>query len=169
MVLEDTSTGEKLEAVIEPMKSKDFKIVKRSKERFNKFDWNVYQKEEVYKIRLATDDIILGLMCLVDHTDEETNAIEIELLEASSENMGPKKKLDHIGGCLIAYACRESFKRGHDGCVFLTPKTSLVTHYPSKYGFHHMPWKTEKRPEGFMILYEDGSRRLIKKYLDQHQ
>jgi len=24
-----------------------------------------------------------------------------------------------------------------------------------------MLWKTEKRPEGFMILYEDGSRRAL--------
>jgi hypothetical protein len=166
MELLEVSTGNKLEAVIERMTNKDFTTVRKSNDRFDKFDWSVYKKQEVYKIRLTTDNIILGLMCLIDHTDEETNAIEIELLEASVENMGPHKKLDHVAGCLIAFACRESFKRGHDGCIFLTPKTSLLNHYPAKYGFHHMPWKTEKRPEGFMILYEDGSRRLIRKYLD---
>jgi hypothetical protein len=108
-------------------------------------------------------------MCIIEHTDEETNAIEVELLEVSVENMGPGKKLDHVAGCLIAFACRESFKRGHDGCIFLIPKTQLIEHYQAKYGFHYMPWKTEARPEGFMILYDDGSRRLIRKYLDTHQ
>ncbi len=166
MELEDISTGQKAEAVIEPLTARDFRIIKKNKDRFDKFDWSVYKKREVYKLRLTTDNTILGLMCLIDHTDEETNAIEIELLEVSAENMGSKKKFDRIGGCLIAFACRESFKRGHDGCIFSTPKTALLNHYPAKYGFHHMPWKTEKRPEGFMILYDDGARKLIKKYLD---
>ena len=166
MELLEVLTGNKLEAVFERMTNKDFTIVKKNNDRFDKFDWSVYKNQEVYKIRLTTDNIILGLMCLTDHTDEETNAIEIELLEASVENMGPHKKLDNVAGCLIAFACRESFKRGHDGCIFLTPKTSLLNHYPAKYGFHHLAWKTEKRPEGLMILYEDGSRRLIRKYLD---
>lgn len=99
-------------------------------------------------------------------SDEETNAIEIELLEVSEENIGSEMKLDFIGGCLIAFACRESFKRGHDGIVFLTPKTQLLKHYPLKYGFHHLPLRTVQRPEGLMILFEDDSRKMIKEYLD---
>jgi hypothetical protein len=166
MVLKDTETGELLKAVIERLRTKDFTVIKKSKDRFDKFDWSKYKEQEVYKLRLKTDDIILGLICLRDHKDEETNAIEIELLEVSKENIGSKKKFDYIGGCLIAFACRESFKRGHDGCIFLTPKTYLLKHYTSKYGFHHMPLKTLRRPEGLMILYEDGSRKLIKRYLE---
>jgi len=166
MFIKDVATGEELEAVIEPMTSKDFKAIKKSKDRFNKFDWNEYQGEEVCKLRLKNDDVILGLMCLMDHEDEATNAIEIELLEVSEENIGSEKKLDNIGGCLIAFACRESFKRGHDGFVFLTPKTKLLEHYPSKYGFHYMPLRTIQRPEGLMILYGEDSRKLIKEYLD---
>ena len=166
MLLKDTITGEELEAVIEPVTSGDFKTIKKTKDRFNKFNWSKCQGQEVHKLRLKNDETILGLMCLIEHTDEATNAIEIELLEVSVENMGAKKKLDNIGGCLIAFACRESFKRGHDGCIFLTPKTSLLGHYQAKYGFHHIPLKTIKRPEGLMVLYEDGSRKLIKKYLE---
>lgn len=166
MLLRDTETSEQLEAVIEPLSGKDFKVIKKSKARFDKFDWSEYQGQEVYNLRLKADETILGLICLIDHTDEATNAIEIELLEVSDENIGAAKKLDNIGGCLIAFACRESFKRGHDGCIFLTPKTKLLDYYPSKYGFHYMPLKTVARPEGLMILYEDGSRKLIRKYLD---
>ena len=166
MFIKDTATGEALEAVIEPMTNKDFKAIKKRIDRFNKFDWSEYQGEEVYQLRLKREDTILGLICLIDHEDEATNAIEIELLEVSEENIGSEKKLDNIGGCLIAFACRESFKRGHDGVVFLTPKTQLLRHYPLKYGFYHIPLRTVQRPEGLMILYEESSRKLIKKYLD---
>jgi hypothetical protein len=165
MFIIDIATGKKLEAIIEPLAKEDFKTIQKSKDRFNKFDWSEYRGEEVYKLRLKNDDIILGLMCLTDHDDDATNAIEIELVEVSDENIGSNKKLDNIGGCLIAFACRESFKRGHDGVVFLTPKTQLLEHYTSKYGFYHMPLKTVNRPEGLMILYGENSRALIKKYL----
>jgi hypothetical protein len=166
MVLEDTSSGEKFEAIIEFMTSNDFKAIKKDKVRFNSFNWNVYKNKEVYKLRLATDETILGLMCLVDHPGEGINAIEIELLEVGADNRRGKKRLAHIAGCLIAFACRESFKRGYEGWVFLVPKTYLLEHYPAKYGFTHMPIKTLARPEGFMELSTSSSLKLIKKYLD---
>lgn len=165
MILTNCATGEDHEAVIEPATSKDLKLIKKRKDRFI-FDWSKYRGQELYKLRLKTDEIILGLMCLIDHTDAATNAIEIELLEASTENTGPAKNWDKIGGCLIAYACRESFKRGHEGCVFLTPKSYLMNHYPEKYGFTYMAIKSADRPLGFMIAYDDISRKLIKQYLD---
>jgi hypothetical protein len=166
MHIKDVATEELLEAVIERMTNIDFKAIKKSRDRFNKFDWSQYQGQEVYKLRLKSDDTILGLMTLTDHEDEATKAIEIELLEVGEENIGSEKKLDNIGGCLIAFACRESFKRGHDGVVFLTPKTQLLKHYPLKYGFHHVPLITVQRTEGLMIMNEEGSRKLIKRYLD---
>jgi hypothetical protein len=71
----------------------------------------------------------------------------------------------HVAGCLIAFACRESFKRGYQGWVFLVPKTYLLQHYPEKYGFTHVPIKTWG-PEGFMESNTGNSSKLIKKYLD---
>ena len=38
------------------------------------------------------DDLIPGLMCLVDHIDETVNAMEIKLLEVSEANFGSRKK-----------------------------------------------------------------------------
>jgi hypothetical protein len=165
MVLEDISNGEKFEAVIEPLTPNDFKAVKKDKTRFDSFNWNVYKNKEVYKIRLTMDETILGLMCLVDHPGEGINAVEIELLEVSADNRQRKKRLAHIAGCLIAFACRESFKRGYEGWVFLIPKTYLLDHYPAKYGFTHVPLITPGRPEGFMELSTGSSLRLIKRYL----
>lgn len=166
MVLEDMVSGEKYEAVIEPMTANDFKAVKKDKIRFNSFNWNAYKNKEVYKLRLTSEETILGLMCLIDHPGEGINAVEIELLEVDASNRRGRKKLAHIAGCLIAFACRESFKRGYEGWVFLIPKTYLIEHYPSKYGFTYVPIKTPDRPEGFMELNTSSSLKLIKKYLD---
>ena len=165
MVLRNIETGEDLEAVVEMVTPADFKIIKKSVDRFDKgFNWSDYKDKEVYKIRLKNDEIILGLMCIIDHTDPSVNAIEILLLESSAENIGKDKKIDFIGGCLIAFACRESFKRGHEGVVYLVPKSGLVEHYTDQYGFHHWPQRTSERPEGIMFLYEPDSRKLIKSY-----
>jgi hypothetical protein len=104
MVLEDTSSGEKFEAIIELITANDFKAIKKDKARFDKFNWNVYKTKEVYKLRLVNEETILGLMCLTDHPGEGINALEIELLEVSADNRRGKKKLAHIAGCLIAFA-----------------------------------------------------------------
>jgi hypothetical protein len=165
--LMDLVSGKLIEASIEPMAAKDFTLIKKSKERFDKFEWNKFKQKEVFKLKLKENDLIVGLMCLIEHHDPGIDAIEIELLEVSTENIGQEKTLDHIGGCLIAYACRESFKRGHEGFVFLVPKTSLIDHYANKYGFHYEPVKLPNRPNGFMVHNETGARKLIKEYLDR--
>lgn len=165
MHIKNVVTGSDSEAVIEPITRIDFRAIKKDKARFNKFNWDNYKDEEVFKLRLKSNNIILGLICLIDHKDPATNAIEIELLEVSEENIGSGKPFDHIGACLIAFACRESFKRGHDGFVFLTPKSQLVEHYIKKYGFRHLPIKTIHRPEGLMVLYSENSRKMISRYL----
>jgi hypothetical protein len=166
--LMDVERGELIEAVIEPMSIGDFTLVKKSKDRFDKFDWSKYKRKEVYKLRLKDNDLIVGLICLIDHKDAAVDAIEIELLEVSAENIGKDKSLDYIGGCLIAFACRESFKRGHEGCIFLVPKTSLIDHYIEKYGFRHEAIRTVERPDGFMVHYEVSARRIIKEFLERN-
>src|SRR6185312_7339186 len=166
MVLEDTSNGEKPEATIEPMTPGDFKVVKKDKARFDSFNWGSLVAREVFKIRIEGDDKILGLMCIQDHPGEGINAIEIELLEVSKEHRGKTKNLDLVAGCLIAYACRESFKRGYEGFVFLVPKTKVIKNYQVSYGFIHMPITSKDRPMGFMMLDTQAALNLIRKYLD---
>jgi len=163
----DVTRGELIDAVIEPMETNDFSIIKKSRDRFDKFDWSKYKSKEVYKLKLKDNDLIVGLACLIEHKDIAIDAVEIELLEVSAENIGREKMLDYIGGCLIAFACRLSFKRGHEGYVFLVPKTSLVDHYIGKYGFVYHPVKTTERPNGFMMHYDTGARRIIKEFLER--
>jgi hypothetical protein len=104
-------------------------------------------------------------MCIIDHIDELTNAIEIELLEVGDENVGKKKKLDRIAGTLIAFACRESLKRGHEGYIFLTPKTKLIDHYKAKY-YLAFTGPIGNNSIGVMVGEEKVARKLIKEYLE---
>jgi hypothetical protein len=163
MYLIDVKTGEKVEAIIEPVSAKDLKVIKSDAAFI--FDWNKYKGKEIYKLSVLNEEKIEGLMCIFDHVAEETNAIEIELLEVREENIGNKKKLDRIAGCLIAFACRESIKRGHDGYFFLIPKTELIEHYQSKYHLSYMG-PMGMNLAGVMIGEEKISRKLIKKYLE---
>ena len=51
------------------------------------------------------------------------------------QNEIPLKKYDYLAGCLIAFACKESFKLKVDYKGFLTfmSKTSLIQWYSKKY------------------------------------
>lgn len=165
MKIIEVSSQAEFEAEIVPVSKGDFKIIKKQRKRFPRFDWSGYEDHEVYKLQLKNGIEIEGLMSLKDHVDPLTDIIEIELLEVASENIGSNKKFNHIGGCLIAFACRESFKRGHEGYVFLIPKTELIEHYNNTYGFEHVPIRTKQRPEGIMVLYGNSSKALIEQYL----
>lgn len=59
----------------------------------------------------------------------------------SKENIGLNKQYDGIAGTLIAFACRESFKRGHEV-------------------------RTTHRPKGIMVLDGRGAGNLIKLFLE---
>lgn len=100
------------------------------------FDWERELEFGVYKITFINDDYILGLISTQINLTERR--FEIRLLELSRENIGALKKYDRLAGCLIAFACKMSFKEGLDGFVSLIPKTVLISHYMKKYFFSPM-------------------------------
>jgi hypothetical protein len=161
MYLIDVGSGEKIEAAIDPVSENDFKIIKKEFQ----FDWTRHKGKEIYKLHILNAKKIQGLMCIVDHAAKEIDAIEIELLEVSEDNKGEDKKLDRIAGCLIAFACRESIKRGHDGYFFLIPKSDLIKHYQAKY---HLAYIGPIGPNltGTIIGEEKIARKLIREYLE---
>ena len=163
MLIHDLLTGKLVRAVIEPMKRREFRGIDRR--RFDKFNWGKHKTQEVYKLRLESDEVILGLMCIEGRP--EMDAVEIVLLEVGKENLGATKRLDHIVGCLISFACLESFIRGYEGFTFLMPKTVLITHYRNKYGFEHIPIRTPDWPNGIMILNKKTAVTIISRYTDQ--
>jgi hypothetical protein len=93
----------------------------------------------------------------------ENGMLIMELLEIAPHNIGQEnKKYDHVAGCLIAFACRESIKIDGVYMGFLTfvSKTNLIEWYTGKYGAvlalgHRM-----------YIDYNSGLK-LIKEYLER--
>ena len=125
------------------------------RKRFD-FDWSKEENYDIYKITLAGQETILGLMSL--HVIEPELRIEIRLLESAKENIGKKKMYDRVPGCLIAFACKLSFSQGFNGFISLNPKTVLVAHYIRKYRMYPMG--------KHLVTNIDNARALIQEYLE---
>lgn len=154
MKLKHNPSGQSLEAVISEVANKDYNVIK--KDSGFSFDWEIEKEYEVYKIYLLSDEnTILGLTSLIDIPEEYR--IHLNLLEISKPHQGKGKVLNFIAGCLIAFAAELAIKRGYYGFVSLEPKTLLIDHYQSKYGF---------RQYGRYLGIEGlASQTLINKYL----
>lgn len=153
MKLIETKTGKKLDATIERLIKSAIKKLKGNKKFI--FDWSLELDNGVYKINLIEEEEILGLISIIDFPEEFR--LHINLIESSKKYRGKKKLLDNIPGCLIAFVCQLSFKKGYEGFVSLVPKTELIKFYNNKYGFEQMGSQ--------MALYYEKSNSVIDKYL----
>ncbi len=70
-----------------------------------------------------------------------------------------KVNLKYIGvpGNLVAFACRLSFQRGHQGNVSFLSKTQLIEHYEKSLGAIHFGGRV-------MIIETNTALKLIDKY-----
>ena len=105
------------------------------------FDWKATAKESsVFKLRIAGNEDILGLLALIDYPDEQR--IEVKLLAVARENVVLKnqgnkntKVFEGIAGNLLAFAGKMALRKYGDlACVSLVPKTELKKHYMNEYG-----------------------------------
>ncbi|WP_020534522.1 hypothetical protein [Lewinella cohaerens] len=153
MNLVNTKTGNKINGKIKRLSSAKVKKLKEGR-KFD-FDWSLEQANEVYAIVKSGSTELLGLISLIDVSEELR--IHINLIESAIPYRGKGKQIDGIPGCLIGFACEMSFKKGYDGFVSLTPKTRLVNYYQEKFGFL-MAGKS-------MVVFLDVAQSIIKKYL----
>lgn len=61
----------------------------------------------------------------------------MDVIEIAPHNIGSSnKKYNDVAGCLIAFACRESFKieGNYKGFLTFTSKTNLIDWYKNTYG-----------------------------------
>ena len=157
MFVKDTSSNELIECEIEQIDELQLKeILKRSNFKFN---WRLEIQFDIHALKIKNTEVTLGLVSL--HSIPEEMRIEIRLLESTKENIGRNKKYGRIAGCLIAFACREAFKRGYFGFVSLIPKTKLINHYIIEYGF--------KQVGRHLAIDQENSKHLIDKYLDDRR
>jgi len=157
MNLIDRKNGKKLRGVIEKVSKDDFEIISKTK-NFG-FNWSLEFQNQVYKIRLNKNEEVLGLISIIDCPKELR--IHINLIESSKINRGKNKEVLNIPGCLIAFACKISFKNGYDGFVSLTPKTQLIKYYSKTYGFIQFGVQ--------MAVIQEISESIIQKYIGDEE
>jgi len=157
MNLIDRKNGKKLRGVIEKVSKDDFEIISKTK-NFG-FNWSLEFQNQIYKIRLNKNEEVLGLISIIDCPKELR--IHINLIESSKINRGKNKEVLNIPGCLIAFACKISFKNGYDGFVSLTPKTQLIKYYSKTYGFIQFGVQ--------MAVLQEISESIIQKYIGDEE
>ncbi|MDR6805324.1 hypothetical protein J2Y45_002367 [Dyadobacter sp. BE34] len=149
--LEDTLTGERLPATISRLSRKEVMLI--SSKQFH-FDWSKETRFEVYALRIERSREILGLVS-IDY-QPANSAVEIRLIANASEHTGKQKRYSRIAGSVFAFVCLKSIEAGFDGFVYLRPKTKIIDHYRSVYGFKYT---------GFSMITEGhNTELLISKY-----
>ena len=121
------------------------------------FDWKFEYKQperEVYKLTIVNNQqIIQGLISLEIKPDH----VYMHLVESAPFNKGKTKMYAGVPGNLVAFACKLSFQRGHEGNISFFSKTQLVQHYIESLGAMHVGGR-------IMIIDTIAALKLIDKY-----
>ena len=121
------------------------------------FDWkNEFKqtKTDVYKLTITNNqNVIQGLISLEIKLDH----VYMHLIESNPFNKGNLKVYAGVPGNLVAFACKLSFQRGHDGNVSFVAKSQLIKHYEESLGAIHVGGR-------IMIIEKIAALKLTNKY-----
>jgi hypothetical protein len=121
------------------------------------FDWKLelkYPERDVYKLTIVNNQtIIQGLISL----EVKYGHVFMHLVESAPFNKGKSKLYSGVPGNLVAFACKLSFQRGHEGNVAFISKTQLIDHYTESLGALHVGGR-------LMIIDTTTALNLIKRY-----
>ena len=98
-------------------------------------------------------NVIQGLISLEIRQDH----VYLHLVESASFNKGRTKIYSGVPGNLVAFACKLSFQRGHQGNVSFHSKSQLIDHYIESLGAKHFGGR-------LMIIDTVAALKLINKY-----
>jgi len=156
--LENAITGDSFPTDIILISASDLKNI--SKKSNWAFDWKAEFKRperDVYKLTIVNNQsIIQGLISLEIKFDH----VYIHLIENAPFNKGKSKIYIGVPGNLVAFACKLSFQRGHEGNVSFISKTQLVQHYIDTLGALHFGGRV-------MIIDTNAALKLINKYFSK--
>jgi hypothetical protein len=153
--IENVVTGDSFATEISYILNSDLKTV--SKKRDWLFNWRDEFKEparDVYKLTIVNNpSVIQGLICLEVKSDH----VYMHLVESAPFNKGQSKMYSGVLGNLVAFACKLSFQRGHNGNVSFLSKSQLIKHYERTLGAYHFGGRV-------MIIETQAALKLINKY-----
>lgn len=133
-----------------------------------RFNFNKHSKVKDYETYILTTEktpkIIEG--CLIINTENKFQ-VYMAFVEVAPHNKGVGKKYDKVAGCLIAFACRQSFINDQEGYLAFDVleedkenEIKLMKLYRRKYNAVRLDDSTT------MIILPDGSEKLINEYLN---
>lgn len=153
--IENVVTGDSFPTDISIVTLADLKNV--TKKNKWQFDWKFEHRQperEVYKLSIVNNQqTIQGLVSLEIKLDH----VYMHLVESAPFNKGKTKMYAGVPGNLVAFACKLSFQRGHDGTVSFFSKSQLVQHYIDSLGAMHVGGR-------IMIIDTIAALKLIDKY-----
>ncbi len=153
--VENVVTGDSFQTEVSLVSASDLKNV--TKKNSWLFDWKFEHKQperEVYKLTiLGNPNVIQGLICIEVKTDH----VYMHLVENAPFNRGKTKMYAGVAGNLVAFACRLSFQRGHEGNVSFLSKSQLIDHYEKTLGAFHFGGRV-------MIIETNAALKLIDRY-----
>ena len=153
----DTKSSRLIEADIVVAERKNVPLKKNG---WN-FNWKqLVQEQDAHTFILKTIELPQSVEGAL-HLKVESGMLIMDAVEIAPHNIGRnKKRYDYVAGCLIAFACRESFKLegSYKGFLTFVSKTNLIKWYSEKYG------ATLALGQRMFIDSEAGEK-LINKYL----
>jgi hypothetical protein len=153
--IENVVTGDNFRTEIAFVTDRDLKLV--SKKNGWQFNWRAEFKEptrDVYKLTIVNNpSIIQGLISLEIKMDH----IYMHLVESAPFNKGKTKMYTGVPGNLVAFACKLSFQRGHEGNIAFLSKSQLIEHYEKTLGAINVGGRV-------MIIETNAALKLIKRY-----
>lgn len=153
--IENVVSGDSFSTDISIISNSDLKNV--TKKNGWAFDWKdelMQPERDVYKLTIVNNQsIVQGLISLEIKSDH----VYMHLVESAPFNKGKTKIYAGVPGNLVAFACKLSFQRGHDGNVSFFSKTQLVQHYIDTLGALHFGGRV-------MIIDTNAALKLLNKY-----
>ena len=153
--IENVITGDSFSTEVSIASIIDLKSITKKNEW--QFDWKYEYKQpqrDIYKLTIINNiQIVQGLVSIEIKSDH----VYIHLLENAPFNKGKNKVYAGVPANLVAFACKLSFQRGHDGNVSFFSKSQLIQHYIDSLGARHVGGR-------IMIIDRISALKLIDKY-----
>lgn len=153
--IENRITGDSFPTDITLISTKDLKNI--TKKNGWIFDWKsefAQKQRELYKLTIVNNpSVIQGLVSVEIKEDH----VFLHLIENAPFNKGKEKMYLGVAGNLVAFSCKLSFQRGHEGNVSFISKTQLINHYVKTLGALHFGGR-------IMIIDTKAAIKLINRY-----